>query len=154
MMQTEFLTEILCACKKEGIHTAVDTAGDVSWSSFERVLPYTDLFLYDLKCITESLHIDGCGRSNQRILDNLLHLSDICGNRILIRVPVIPGFNDSIEEMTKIADFVHQIRNCGAELLPYHRMGEHKYEAMGMTASVFDVPTADDMAVYRSMFEK
>lgn len=154
MLQPDFLAAFLSSCNQDGIHTAVDTAGDVPWSSFEKVLPFTDLFLYDVKCVTESLHIAGTGCSNIRILENLQHLSDICGDRILIRVPVIPGYNDSIEEMAKIADFVKHVHCRGVELLPYHRMGEHKYDALGMTASVYDIPTSENMAIYRSMFEK
>ena len=76
MLQIDFLEEILKKCKENGLHTAVDTAGNVPYEYFERILPYTDLFLYDVKCIDEALHKEGTGVSNKRILENLKKLSD------------------------------------------------------------------------------
>jgi len=71
MLQLDFLVELLKTCKKSGIHTAVDTAGNVPFENFEKILPYTDLILYDVKCITEDLHVSGTGVSNNLILNNL-----------------------------------------------------------------------------------
>lgn len=140
MLQIDFLAEILKKCKENGIHTAVDTAGNVPWESFEKILPYTDLFLYDVKCFSENLHIKGTGVSNKRILENLNKLSDNNSN-IIIRIPVIVNFNDDIDEMKKIAEFIKNIRIAKLELLPYHAMGEHKYDALNMPLESFAVPT-------------
>ena len=95
MLQIDFLCEILKKCKENSIHTAVDTAGNVPWEYFERIMPYTDLFLFDIKCISEDLHIAGTGVSNKRILENLEALSSILNVSLYIRVPVIGSFNDT-----------------------------------------------------------
>ena len=92
MLQIDFLREILQKCKENGIHTAVDTAGSVPWEYFERILPYTDLYLYDVKCISEELHKDGTGAANTLILKNLKKLSKT-EKEIIVRAPVIPEFN-------------------------------------------------------------
>ncbi len=109
MLQIGFLKEILLECKKNGIHTAVDTAGNVPWEYFEEIMPYTDLFLYDVKCYTEKLHIEGTGFSNALILENLTKLSYQFSGSIIIRIPVIQKFNDDINEMSKIAEFLKKL---------------------------------------------
>ena len=153
MLQIDFLEEILRLCKENGIHTAVDTAGHVPFESFARILPYTDLFLYDVKCLDCETHKKFVGVSNERILENLQSLLGR-GARVLIRIPVIPSVNDSEAEMEAIASFLRSAGNPqGVELLPYHRMGEHKYEALGKEATLFAVPSEEKMATLRKIFE-
>ncbi|MBQ8525151.1 MAG: glycyl-radical enzyme activating protein [Clostridia bacterium] len=132
MLQADFLEEILKMCKEAGIHTAVDTAGNVPWESFEKILPYTDMFLYDIKAVSENLHIEGTSVSNKTILSNLKQLSDNGKAEIVIRIPIIPDFNTHTGEIRKIADFLQGIRYKNIELLPYHKMGQYKYEALNM----------------------
>lgn len=138
MLQIGFLTEMLRLCKNENIHTAVDTAGNVPWERFEAVLPYTDLFLYDIKCITPELHQWGTGTDNALILENYLRLAGRA--EVCVRVPVIGSFNDGEEELQKISKFFKHHPPAKLELLPYHAMGEHKYEALGRKAEKFRVP--------------
>lgn len=152
MLQIDFLLEILKKCRENGIHTAIDTAGNVPWRSFEKILPYTDLFLYDIKCFSEDLHIEGTGVSNKRIIENLKKLSDNFDGDIIIRIPVITGFNDDIVEIQKIADFLKDIETKSVELLPYHKMGEHKYAALDMQTQTYDIPTKDQMEKYQAIF--
>jgi pyruvate formate lyase activating enzyme len=152
MLQIDALSELLRLCRENGIHTAVDTAGCVPWESFQRVLPYTDLFLYDVKCIDEALHIKGTGVSNRLILENLCRLSQETDRRIIVRVPVIGGYNDTDGEIRRIADFLAPLRIESAELLPYHSMGEQKYRALGREAQHFTVPDAERMERFRTMF--
>lgn len=151
MLQPKFLCETLKKCKENGIHTAVDTAGNVPWKNFEKVMPYTDLFLYDIKCISEQRHIDGTGVSNKLLLENLKKLFE-CGVKIHIRVPVITGINDSVEEITKIKDFLEPYKPEKIELLPYHKMGEHKYDALGMPITYYDVPSKEFMEKLNKIF--
>ncbi|MBR3848704.1 MAG: glycyl-radical enzyme activating protein, partial [Oscillospiraceae bacterium] len=126
MLQLDFLLEILKKCKEHGLHTAVDTAGNVPWESFEKVLPFTDLFLYDIKTMDDSLHKKYTGVGNGLILENLSRLFK-SGAKIWIRIPVICGINDSEEEMQKICTFLNAIGIPEAvELLPYHALGEGK----------------------------
>lgn len=140
MLQIGFLEEILRLCKENGINTAVDTAGNVGWEYLERILPYTDLFLYDVKCFTEELHKSGTGVSNRLILANLKKLSDKKA-KIIIRIPLIPTFNDSEKEFKLIADFLRPLNIEKIEVLPYHGMGERKWSAIGSTPTLYPVPS-------------
>ena len=144
MMQPDFLEAILKKCKENGISTAVDTSGYAGWKNFERIIPYTDLFLYDLKCYSEELHADGTGVSNKPILENLEKLSKTDGCDIIIRIPVVPGFNTDGEELEKMARFVKGIRHRSVELLPYNKMGKFKYDALGMKFTGYEAPVIDD----------
>ncbi len=150
MLQIDFLTKILKKCKENNIHTAVDTAGNVPFEYFEKILPYTDLFPYDVKCHDEKLHIEGTGVSNKLILDNLKKLSQIAD--IIIRIPVIPEFNESPEEIGNIAEFLNSINLKNVELLPYHQMGEHKYNALNMQFKVYNIPAKDVLDEYKKLF--
>lgn len=152
MLQIDFLSEILRECKTEGIHTAVDTAGNVPFSYFERILPFTDLFLYDIKAFSAEKHKEGTGADNARILENAKRLSG--KSKILFRIPVIGGFNDEETEMQKIADFFKDISHEKVELLPYHALGEHKYRALGVNVEAFSVPSPERMKRFRAMFER
>jgi glycyl-radical enzyme activating protein len=151
MLQIDFLKDILKKCKENDVHTAVDTAGNVPWKHFEKIIPYTDLFLYDIKCLSEDLHIEGTGSSNRLILDNLKMLSSEFNGNIIIRIPIINGFNNDIGEIQKIANFLKNIDHNGIELLPYHKMGEHKYAALNMPLHVYGVPSNKDMGEYRKI---
>ncbi len=148
MLQIDFLGEILKKCKENGIHTAVDTAGNVPWEYFEKIIPYTDMFLYDVKAFSKDLHKKGTGVDNELILENLKKLSQKAD--IIIRIPVIGGFNDSIDEMKRIAEFLSTIKFRKAELLPYHSMGEHKYDALCMKHKNYSVP---NMKEIKNLFE-
>ena len=143
MLQIDFLAEILKKCKEAGIHTAVDTAGNVPFEYFEKIMPYTDLFLYDIKSINDEIHKEYTGATNTLILENLSKLlkSDVS---VWVRIPIIPGVNDTEEEMKNIRSFL-ELNGYpeNIELLPYHKMGEHKYSALGKTYNTFDVPNKE-----------
>lgn len=153
MLQIDFLAEILKKCKEQGIHTAVDTAGNLPWEYFEKIIPFTDLFLYDVKAVNEQLHILETGFSNKTILENLKRLSFEYGGKIIIRIPIIPEFNAFFEEIKNIADFLCGIKYKKVELLPYHRMSEHKYEALNMTFTSYPLPNMDDVQAYKKIFK-
>lgn len=151
MLQIDFLCEILRMCREQGIHTAVDTAGNVPWNSFERVLPNTDLFLYDIKSMNSDTHKRYTGVGNELILSNLAKLLRL-GAQIWIRVPVIPGVNDSEEEMHCMKAFFEENGYPKkVELLPYHKMGEHKYESMDRTVVRFEVPSQEQIKMLEQM---
>lgn len=140
LLQSDFLAEILQMLKKENIHTAVDTCGDVPWQHFETVLPFTDLFLYDIKHMDEALHIRGTGRSNERILANLKALAARKA-AVEIRTPVIPGYNDAPAQLEAIARLLAGMDNITVwRILPYHSMAKGKYEALGMA---YPMPDTD-----------
>lgn len=151
MLQIDALEALLKLCREAGIHTAVDTAGHVPFGHFQRILPYTDLFLYDIKIMDEAAHRKYTGVSNTRILENLRLLLDN-GCKLWIRIPVIPGVNDTAEETEKLRDFLAVSPSPEKiELLPYHAMGEHKYAALGKEAQTFPVPTEAQLAQLRKI---
>ncbi len=131
LLQADFVAVMLEKIKREGVSTAVDTCGYVSRESIAKTIPFCDLYLYDIKCADPDLHKKNTGADNKLIIDNLKFLSK-SGKRIWIRVPVIPGVNDSLEEITDIASVV---RDCGGiekvTLMPYHTLGKSKYETLG-----------------------
>ena len=154
MLQIDFLEAVLKECKAHGIHTAVDTAGHVPFVYFERILPYTDLFLYDVKCFDSDKHKQYTGVENQLILENLKKLL-ATDSKIWVRIPVIPGVNDTDGEMLKIQAFLNSVRMPeNIELLPYHAMGEHKYSALGKEAVPFSVPSKEKMTYLKNLFEQ
>lgn len=146
MLQGELLEELLKRCQVSRIHTAVDTAGNVPWERFEAILPYTDLFLYDLKHTEENGHRSGTGVSNRMILENLDKLLTICPEKVWVRIPLIPGFNDDRESLEGIGRWLG-CRNAPQRIepLPYHKLGEHKAEALGQKAFTAEVPSAETL---------
>ena len=152
MLRLDFLTEILKKCKENGIHTAIDTAGHVAYDHFERILPYTDLFLYDVKCFNSEKHKKYTGVGNNLILENLKKLLKT-NKAVWVRIPIIPTVNDTEEEIQSIKEY---ISSCGkpekVELLPYHAMGEHKYAAIGKESQPFSVPSEEKMNRLKNIF--
>ena len=130
LLQAEFCAEVFKLLRKENIHCAIDTSGAVKWDNFETVLPYTDMFLYDVKHTDERLHREHTGSLNRRIIDNLKRLSE-CGVPIEIRIPTIPGFNADEKSMTAIGKLLSGLANIvGVRLLPYH-LARSKYKTLG-----------------------
>lgn len=124
-----FMTETLRLCKEAGLHTTVDTCGFVPFETFKQVLPYTDLFLYDVKLIDPVRHKQYTGQSNELILNNLMNLVQRNAN-IIIRVPLIPGYTDNPEDISATGDFIinkldNKIQRI--ELLQYNRLAASKY---------------------------
>lgn len=133
LFQPDFTLALLQAAKAAGLHTCLDTCGHAFWPVLEQMLPYVDLVLYDLKGIDRQRHQQYTGRSNRQILENLRHLTEdgVC---VQVRVPVITDYNDSPEEMTELARYLRSLQNWPpVELLPYHRLGEGKYESLGIS---------------------
>ena len=152
MLQIDFLEEILKECKKSGIHTSVDTAGHVPFAYFERILRFTDLFLYDIKCFDSEKHKQYTGVGNELILENLKRLL-ATKKSVWIRIPIIPMVNDTEEELQKIKAFLEACQSPQKiELLPYHAMGEHKYIAIGKEAQKFTVPSEEKMTRLKKIF--
>ena len=136
MLYPDFIRDLAKKCKQEGISVAIDTAGNVPFESFEKVIPFSDMFLYDIKAITPELHKKGTGVDNSLILSNLQKLIT-SGSKIIIRVPVIPSFNDG-NEMTLIKDYI-SYNKLNAEFLPYHSMGDSKKEALKSALNIFNL---------------
>lgn len=152
LLQPDVLTELLRGCRAAGVQTAIDTAGNAPWETIERVLPLTDLFLYDIKCLSPGLHKELTGVTNERILDNYMRIHAIAPQKLMVRIPVIPDENDSDEEMRLIAEFLGKYPPQNVELLPYHRLGVPKAEALGAAADPFAEPTDTHMDELKEIF--
>lgn len=149
LLQAEFAMALLEACAGEGIHTAVDTCGQLQWSTLEAAVPFTDLFLYDLKDMLSDRHRSNTGVGNERIIENLRRLSGM-GVPIEIRMVVIPGVNDSARDIEAAGELLGGLATIvGVRLLAYHSMAGSKYAALGMENTLPDAatPGADELAV-------
>lgn len=130
LLQSEACREILKEMKHCEINTAVDTCGFVAREAIDRVMPYTDTFLYDIKAIDVDVHKRCTGQPNGLILDNLMYI-DKSGAKSEIRIPYVPGYNDN--QIDKIGSFLAQLKNItGVRVLPYHNYAASKYAALGI----------------------
>lgn len=151
LCQAEFCAELLKELKLEKVNTAVDTCGFVPRAYIDKVLPYTDTFLYDIKAFDEDVHIKCTGASNKVILENLKYI-DSCDGAIEIRIPYVPGFNDS--QLEKIADLIKELKNVKAvKILPYHNFAASKYSALGIKNTLpEELPTEEKIRKAESVF--
>ncbi|MHB8961953.1 MAG: glycyl-radical enzyme activating protein [Saccharofermentanales bacterium] len=129
LQQADTVRETMQLLHAEGFHIAVDTAGHVPFDSFLRIMEFTDLFLYDIKSMDTQKHLEATGVDNLLILDNIRKLS-AAGARIILRVPVIPLFNDSEADISSIAAFASGIGIDRMDLLPFHHYAKSKYAAL------------------------
>jgi len=161
LLQAQALRQIMASEELAGISRAVDTAGNVRWDDFCTVLSDTDLFLYDVKCMDAELHKKGTGVDNGLIQENLERLCRT-GKAIWIRIPVIPGWNDSHREMWAIARRLRELSalpRCNIQriqLLPFHRFGREKYARLGWEypAGALTPPSREKMEGFLSPFRE
>lgn len=127
LSQPDFVFDFFTLCRAEWVHRVVETSGFAPWSVLERISPLADLFLYDVKGLDDDLHCLHTGQSNNLILDNLRRLSEIHSN-IIVRVPLIPGYNDSAEQRRSVANFARSLGGGVRDVqeLTYHELGQHK----------------------------
>ena len=156
LMHPEFTAALLYAAKQEGIHTAVESCSFASRNVVDQVFQYVDLALLDIKHMDSNKHMEYTGVPNEQILDNILHVYHDLKVPVSIRVPTIPGYNDSDENISAMAQFVSERMGKDVEvhLLPYHRMGESKNESLGneMNLSI-EVPAQAHMDHLKTLVE-
>jgi len=155
--QPEFLCELARACKKAELHTAVDTSGIAARRIVELVTPFVDLWLYDLKTVDCFAHLADTGCSNELVISNLRWLVEK-GCDVMLRIPIIPGFNDddrSLDDLVKFIGSLRWNRPAKVALLPYHRLGNEKYERLGRVCRTEDVdePGIEAIDHIRKVFE-
>lgn len=129
LAQSDFVAALLSACKQEGLHTAVDTTGCVSWSRVEQVAPLSDLMLWDVKQMDPQLHEKATGVDNRLILENVRRASAL--TKIWLRIPLIAGFNDSDDNINRVIELAKEIGAPKISLLPYHEGGRSKNHRIG-----------------------
>ena len=139
LAQPDFAAAILRACHDRGINTAIESTGFAGFDKIEKLLPHLDLYLMDIKHTDSQKHKEYTTQPNELILENARKIAK-SGVELIIRVPVIPGFNCSKEEIASIANFAKSLETVRElHLLPYHRLGEPKYEGLGREYAMKDV---------------
>lgn len=129
LLQWQFVYRLLKACKRRHLHTALDTCGYAPWTTLRKVLEYVDLVLYDIKHMEPKAHKEATGKSNRLILSNARMTS--LQTKVWLRIPLIPGFNDSEENLAKLSRLGREIVAEKISILPYHRLAEEKYKQLG-----------------------
>ena len=156
MMQPEFLLEVLRACKSNGYHTAIDTSGYASPEKYQVIIPFTDLFLFDLKHLDASRHLEYTGVLNTGILENLKMILE-SGKDVMVRIPVIPGKNDDPENLTGTRELLSRLKCKNLKkinLLPFHRIGKSKYKKFNLPYRMNDTeqPSKERMKELKEFF--
>lgn len=156
-MDMDYIEQLVKALWKKGIAINIDTCGQAPYEHYQRISPYIDTFLYDIKAMDEETHKQHMGVGNQLILENLRKLSNE-GAKIYIRIPVIRSVNGSINEMKSIIDYLldHSIHVAQVHLLPYHKIGSGKYERIGMTyeGELLEAPSQEELERFKTMFQE
>ena len=141
LWQPDFAIALLKAARENGINTAIETTGFADWEVIQRFIPEVDVFLMDIKHTNSAKHKEFTTKPNELILNNARKIAEKA-KRLIIRVHVIPGFNDTIEEIGEIAKFTASLPNVNEiHLLPYHRMGKDKYDGLTRPYLMGDVPS-------------
>ena len=154
LLHGDFAAELLSACRDNGIHTAVETTGHIPAETLEAVLPLLDTVLIDLKYADSARHKAVLGVDNRLVLSALERLSR-WGGELLVRIPVIPGWNDDEENLTASAALLRSLGISAVTLLPYHRMGAGKYPQLDRPYAVTAAPPSPErMAELAELFRK
>jgi len=138
MIYADFVAELFEKCKSENIHTCIETCGYASSDGYTKVFPYTDLFYFDLKIMDSELHKKYTGCPNELIHKNAKAVAE-SGIPVLFRQPVIPTVNDTDDNIAKTAEFILNIGKHDLQLMPYHRAGKTKYDALNLQYKTADI---------------
>ncbi|MDR0445921.1 MAG: glycyl-radical enzyme activating protein [Oscillospiraceae bacterium] len=156
LSQPDFTSAIFKKCREEGIHTCADTSGFGTRAALDKILDYTDLVYFDLKHPDPRLHLEHIGVDSGVILDNLRRVSER-GVATTLRLPLIPEYNNSPEAIEALAHIAKQYApDAAVSILPYHRYGENKYQALGMRYPLAELRenTASELDAAKVIFEK
>jgi pyruvate formate lyase activating enzyme len=158
LAQPDFAVSLLKLCRDAGIHTALDTCGYAKWKTIKQVSKYVDLVLYDFKPMDPKEHKKCTGVSNDLILDNARRIYHELSIPMLARVPIIPGYNDSGKNLEATVRFVTNELSSSIKihLLPYHRLGETKYERLEKAGNLTSIepPSEEYMVKLQQMVER
>ncbi len=149
LCQPQFARDLLRACKENGLHTAVESTANAPFEKIEMVLPYLDLYLMDIKHMDSEKHKRYTGAPNELILENAKKIAE-SDTQLIIRTPVVPSFNDTAAEIKAISKFAAGLPNVEEHhLLPYHRLGQDKYDQLGRTYALKEIlPPPDEKMQY------
>lgn len=141
LLQSDFVLALFKACKQQGIHTCLESSFYANWERIEKLLPYTDLFISDIKLMDSAQHKLHTGVDNQKILNNLIKLS-ASDKELILRIPVIPSINDNLSNIEATANFIRNDLHGKVktlQLLSFMRLGEEKYQSLGMPYPMKDL---------------
>lgn len=153
LMQTQFAEELLIAAKEKNLHTCCETTGFCTPEKFQHIIQYIDYILFDLKHWDSQKHLEGTGIDNKLILTNMKYAIST-GKKVLPRIPVIPKFNDSLEDAKKFCDVLHAVGSNQCQLLPFHQFGENKYHLLNKQYAYENQPALhrEDLQDYLQIF--
>jgi len=156
LLQIDFAEELLKQCYDSYIHTAIETCGNIPWKYFERALPYLDWIFLDLKNPDTLMHKEATGYGNELILNNAKRLSNVFKGRLIVRIPVIPGFNNADETLKSYIDFIKESNISEVNLLPLHHLGREKYKKLGRNYSmdINNTPSTKELEQIKDTFNK
>lgn len=157
LCQPKFAQALLMVAKARGINTAMESMGCAPYEVIEGILPYLDTYLMDIKHTNPAKHRQFTGRDNQLMLENARRIAASGQTELIIRVPVIPTFNDTPEEITSIAQFADKLPGVHhIHLLPYHRLGQDKYEGLGRSYELGGIlpPENEHMEMLKKLVEQ
>ena len=158
LLQPDFTAAILRLAHERGIHTAIETAGNVPWEYMEKVLQHVDLMLHDNKLMNPERHKKWTGVDNKRTLENFKKAYETFPNiEFITRTPLIPGINADEENIRAVLEFIKPYKNViDYELLPYHRYGTGKYEFLGKIYELkdFNPPAPELLAHLRGIIDE
>lgn len=126
LMQIQFAKDLLIAAKEKNLHTCCETTGFCTPEKFQDIIQYIDYILFDLKHWDSQKHLEGTGVDNKLILTNMKYAISI-GKKVLPRIPVIPAFNNSLDDAIHFCEILHDVGSKECQLLPFHQFGENKY---------------------------
>lgn len=153
LMQTQFAEELLIAAKEKNLHTCCETTGFCTPEKFQHIIQYIDYILFDLKHWNSQKHLEGTGIDNKLILTNMKYAIST-GKKVLPRIPVIPKFNDSLEDAKRFCEVLHAIGSNQCQLLPFHQFGENKYHLLNKKYAYENQPALhrEDLQDYLQIF--
>lgn len=156
LLQPEFAVALLKAAKANGLHTAIESTAIAEFKVIEEFLPYLDLFLMDIKHLDSNKHKEYTAQPNERILENAMRIA-MSGQQLIIRVPVVPDFNDTPSEIRAIAEYAKVLPGVEElHLLPYHRLGRDKYDGLDRAYDLKEIepPSNEHMEKLKEEAEK
>jgi glycyl-radical enzyme activating protein len=156
LFQAEFLLAVLAKCRSNYMHTTVETSAHANTDVFTEVLKWTDAVFIDIKHMDSAMHHSGTGVGNELILENIEAAASAGWNgRLIIRVSIVPGYNDTVENLRASAAFAARLKLKEINLLPFHRLGHSKYEQLGLSYEYAQMatPSRKTMRSHQHIFE-
>jgi pyruvate formate lyase activating enzyme len=155
LLQAHFVIALFKMAHQAGINTAIETCGNVSLNIMKEVLDYTDYVMFDMKIMDSSAHSKIIGKTNKLILENAKLIAS-SGIPMLPRMPLVPGINDSEENIRATAEFLQSLKLPKIELMPFHRFASGKYEALGISYAMKDLlsPSGESVEQVKKLFKR